>query len=257
MKIFITGFEPVGGDKVNPAWEAMKALPEEIEGITIVKKEIPVVFGEGFREVQKTILSLTCPGQGGEASCDQRCDGMAAVICVGVAGGRTGITPEKIAVNYSDARIPDNAGNSPQAEKILPEGPDGHFTTLPAEAMVREMKEEGIPAYLSLSAGAYVCNDVFYRLMDFLSKGGLLGDAHIREVLGRDSAIGGFIHVPYSKEMLEGKDFAGKALPPSLPLADITRGLEICLRTVVRELKKGQERSARPLDLDGVLIREE
>ena len=254
MKILITGFQPFGGDTVNPAWEAVKALPDQLDDVKIIKAEIPVVFGEAFQAVRRAILENTCPGQGGELPCDQQCEKLAAVICVGQAGGRKGITPEKIAINLKDASIPDNAGNRPQDEPIREGGPDGYFSTLPVRAMVEEMEEADVAAYLSLSAGAYVCNNIFYELMDYLAAGKLIGDDHISEEGGSGSALGGFIHVPFSTEQLDGRDFSGKPVPPSLPISEITRGLEICLQTVIDYLKTLPKASLdTPINLQGEL----
>ena len=236
MKILITGFMPFGGEAVNPAWEAVKALPDTIDGVTILKKEIPVVFGEAFETVRQTILESTCPGQGGLRPCDSQCEKLAAVVCVGQAGGRSSITPEKVAINLRDGRIADNAGNQPSYEPVRDGGPVGYFSTLPLRQMISAMTREGISASLSLSAGAYVCNDLFYSLMDYLAAGKLAGDDHISAEGGAGSALGGFIHVPFSSEQLAGRDFGGKT-PPSLPLSDITRGLEICLRELIAHLQ--------------------
>ena len=238
MKILLTGFMPFGGETMNPAWEAVKALPDQLDGVTLIKTEIPVVFGEAFKAVRRAIAENTCPGQGGERPCDQQCEKLAAIICVGQAGGRTGITPEKVAINFNDAAIPDNAGNEPEEEPILPGGPDGYFSTLPVTAMVKAMKQAGIPANLSLSAGAYVCNNVFYELMDYLAKGNLIGDDHISAEGGSGSALGGFIHVPFAAEQLAGRDFGTRPVPPSIPLAEITRGLEICVKELIKALQE-------------------
>lgn len=252
MKILITGFQPFGGESVNPAWEAVKALPDELDGVIIIKAEIPVVFDEAFAAVRRAILNNTCPGQGGELPCDQQCEKLAAVVCVGQAGGRSGITPEKIAINLKDARIPDNAGNAPKDEPIRAGGPDGYFSSLPVRAMVDAMQKANVPSSLSLSAGAYVCNDVFYDLMDYLAAGKLIGDDHISAEGGTGSALGGFIHVPFSSEQLAGRDSGGApvgATPtvskpaetrpalPSLPICEISRGLTICLQTLIDYLK--------------------
>ncbi|MBQ7058818.1 MAG: pyroglutamyl-peptidase I [Firmicutes bacterium] len=242
MKILITGFQPFGGDVVNPAWEAVKALPDQLDDVKIIKVEIPVVFGEAFEAVRRAILANTCPGQGGELPCDQQCEKLAAVICVGQAGGRTGITPEKVAINFNDAAIPDNTGNEPEEEPIREGGPDGYFSTLPVTNMVKAMKKAGISANLSLSAGAYVCNNVFYGLMDYLAQGKLIGDDHISAEGGSGSALGGFIHVPFSTEQLAGREAGSdKPTPPSLPLAEITRGLEICVKETIKAIRLRKE----------------
>lgn len=196
MKVLITGFQPFGGESINPAYEAVKRLPEEIAGARIIKKEIPVVFREGARIVCEEIKK-------------ERPD---IVICVGQAGGRSGITPEFVGINYQDARTADNAGNQPNSEPIQKDGPAAYFTKLPVKAMVAEMTEKGIPASVSYSAGTYVCNDVMYQLLYDIDK-------------SFPNIQGGFIHVPYAQEQVEDKP--GTA---SLPLETIVKGLEICIR---------------------------
>lgn len=199
MKVLVTGFMPFGGESINPAYEAVKLLPDMIGGAEIVKKEIPVVFDEGAGVVKEEI-------------CKESPD---IVICVGQAGGRTGVTPEKVGINLQDARIPDNGGNQPLDKAIEEDGPAAYFTLLPVKAMVENMKQEGIPASVSYSAGTYVCNDVMYHLLYDI-------DHSFKNV------IGGFIHVPFCLEQVQDKP--GVA---ALSIDTIARGLEICIRTVV------------------------
>ena len=199
MKVLITGFQPFGGESINPAYEAVKRLPQTIAGASVITKEIPVVFRQGSRAVYEAVQK-------------EQPD---VVICVGQAGGRSGITPEFVGINYQDARIPDNDGNQPVGESIQPDGPNAYFTKLPVKAMVAAMKKEGIPAAVSFSAGTYVCNDVMYKL---------LYDIYREFTQMR----GGFIHVPYAEEQVKDKPNM-----PALPLATIVRGLEICIRAVI------------------------
>jgi pyroglutamyl-peptidase len=152
-KILVTGFQPFGGETMNPAWEAVRRLPDTIAGASVTKVEIPVVFGKGPEAVDKAI---------DEVQPD-------LVLCVGQAGGRAKITPEFVGINYADARIPDNDGNQPVAERIAADGPDAYFATLPVKAMVQAMAEAGIPAEVSYTAGTYVCNDVMYSLLHTLA----------------------------------------------------------------------------------------
>ena len=211
MKILITGFEPFGGDAVNPSSEAVGLLPDQIDGTDIIKKVLPVVFGDAADQLTEMIRE-TVPD---------------AVICTGLAAGRKGITPELIAVNIRDARIPDNAGRQPEWEKILSDGPDGLFSTLPIREMTKAMSAAGIPAEISKSAGTYVCNEVMYRLLSFCRK----------EYPGMRA---GFIHLPSTAEYLrpaEGEDIqptepAAQA-ENALPLARIAQGLEICIRETI------------------------
>ncbi len=199
MKVLITGFQPFGGESINPAYEAVKRLPQTIAGASVITKEIPVVFRQGSRAVYEAVQK-------------EQPD---VVICVGQAGGRSGITPEFVGINYQDARIPDNDGNQPVGESIQPDGPNAYFTKLPVKAMVAAMKKEGIPAAVSFSAGTYVCNDVMYQLLYDI-------DREFPQMRG------GFIHVPYAEEQVKDKPNM-----PALPLATIVRGLEICIRAVI------------------------
>ena len=139
-KILVTGFDPFGGETVNPAFEAVRLLPDAIAGLQLVKLELPTVFGAAGER----LLAETEAVQ------------PAAVLCVGQAGGRAAITPEKVAINYMDGHIPDNAGRQPQDEPICPGGPDAYFTTLPVRRMAEHIYAAGIPAAVSYTAGTYV-----------------------------------------------------------------------------------------------------
>lgn len=149
MRILFSGFEPFGGMAENPAWEAVRRLPERLDGAEIHRVRLPVVFGRAAEALL------------GEA----RRVRPEIIMMVGVAQGRQAVTPEKLAINYQDARLPDNAGQSPKARRIDQGGPDGIMTRLPVEAMVEAIAAAGLPGKLSLSAGAYVCNDLYYRLL--------------------------------------------------------------------------------------------
>ena len=140
MKILVTGFDPFGGETVNPAYEAVKLLPDTIGGAQIFKLEIPTVFSlsgpaveEGIKKYQPDV-----------------------VLCVGQAGGRASISVEKVAINFVDARIPDNNGEQPLDEPLQADGPAAYFSTLPVKAMVQHVKDAGLPCYLSFTAGTYV-----------------------------------------------------------------------------------------------------
>lgn len=205
MKILVTGFQPFGGESMNPAYEAVKLLPQQIDGAALIKKEIPVVFDEGA-EVVRQIIQEETPD---------------IVICVGQAGGRAGITPEFVGINYADARIPDNAGNAPMSQPIKLDGENAYFTGLPVKAMVTAMKAENIPAAISYSAGTYVCNDVMYQLLYYINTE--FKDKNIR---------GGFIHVPFCDEQVVNKPGT-----PALSLTTITRGLELCIKAAINNEK--------------------
>ena len=193
MTVLITGFEPFGDDMINPSSEAVRMLPDLIGEARIVRCRLPVVFGEAA-EILKSEIETHRPQ---------------AVICVGLAGGRRAITPEVIAVNLKDARIPDNKGQQPRWVRIDPKGEDGLLSTLPVQAMVDRMQAKGIPAELSYSAGTFVCNEVFYQLMRSAKGSGIEA---------------GFVHVPYSVGMKEGQ--------PAMELEAIARGLRVCVETL-------------------------
>lgn len=190
-KLLITGFDPFGGAGINPAWEAVKLLPSRIGDFELSKLEIPTVFGNAAERVLEKAR---------EVSPD-------VILCVGQAGGRGGVTPERIAVNIRDAKIADNAGNIPAGEQILETGPAAYFSTVPVKEMACAIQACGISAAVSNSAGAFVCNDTLYLLLH-----------HYSQTRTRV----GFIHVPYLPE--QGT--------PSMKLEDTVRALiaaiEVC-----------------------------
>ena len=199
--ILVTGFQPFGGEKINPAWEAIRVLPDSIVGSKVVKLQIPVVFGVGA-DVVSTAIDHINPD---------------IVLCVGQAGGRAKITPEFVGINYRDARIPDNDGNQPHAQRIVEDGPDAYFATLPVRAMTEAMNKSGIPAALSYTAGTYVCNDVMYSMLHVLAT-------------KYPNARGAFMHVPFATEQAT-KQPVNTA---SLPIEVMARGLEVALAVAVK-----------------------
>ena len=140
-KLLITGFDPFGGETVNPAWEAVKLLPDHIGNYMLCKLQIPTVFGLGAATVLEAAATIQPD----------------AILCVGQAGGRAAVTPERIAVNIRDAKISDNAGNRPIGEFVTAEGPAAYFSTLPIAAMAQAIRDAGLPGAVSNSAGAFVC----------------------------------------------------------------------------------------------------
>lgn len=201
-KILVTGFEAFGNDPTNPSSMAVGMLPEKAAGAVIIKKTLPVIFGKAADMLIETIRLHPPDG----------------VICTGLAGGRKGITPELVAVNLRHARIPDNAQFKPVWEKILPEGEDGLFSSLPIRDMTDGLASLGIPAEISTSAGTFVCNEVMYRLLSFCK-------------IERPGMIAGFIHVPYASEYLpEGKDAF------CMPIRQIADSLEVCIRILAKNL---------------------
>lgn len=191
MKILITGFQPFGGQRVNPAWEAVRKLPDVLGDKVLWKLEIPVTFGGAFDAVE---------AKAEEVDPD-------VILCVGQAGGRDAVTPERIAVNLQDASIPDNAGNQPVDLPVIADGANAYFTSLPVKAMAAAVRALDIPCRLSCTAGTYVCNDVFYRLL------------HRYRDTGKRV---GFVHVPFLPE--QGS--------PNLPLNSIVRALQAMLEAI-------------------------
>ncbi len=186
-KLLITGFDPFGGALVNPSREAVMALPERIGEYELTKLEVPTVFGLAAERV----LAVT------EELCPE------AIICVGQAGGRAEVTPEVVGINLREASIPDNEGNRPMNLPVAEGGPAAYFATLPVREMVAAIKSAGIPAKLSYSAGAFVCNDLLYTLLHRYS--------------GTEVKVG-FIHIPYLPEQ-------AKEGVPSLPLDTVVAAL--------------------------------
>ncbi len=199
MKILLTCFKPFGGERVNPAQLAVHRVADCVEGAQIVKLDVPVVFGVSACVVHMAMRS-------------ERPD---AVLCVGQAGGRSGITVERVAINVDDARIADNAGNLPIDAPIASDGPAAYFSTLPIKAMAAAIREAGIPAGISNTAGTYVCNHLMYGVLHAIAK----------EFPGMR---GGFVHVPFAHEQaLERRE-------PSLSVEDMVKGLEAAIGAIVR-----------------------
>lgn len=199
MKILITGFDPFGGENINPALEAVKKLPDTILGQEIIKIEIPTVFRKSLDKIEENIQKHNPD----------------VVISIGQAGGRFGITPERVAINMDDARIKDNEGNQPIDISIYEDGESAYFSTLPIKAMVKEMNDNGIPASVSNTAGTFVCNHVMYGVLYLIDK----KYPNIR---------GGFIHVPYIPSQVTTKPNT-----PSMSIDDIAKGLELSIKAVI------------------------
>ncbi|MEZ7600713.1 pyroglutamyl-peptidase I [Streptococcus sp. 27098_8_69] len=199
MKILVTGFDPFGGEKVNPALEAVKSLPSEIHGAEIHWVEIPTVFYQSA-EVLETAIVRFQPD---------------AVLCIGQAGGRASLTPERVAINQDDARIPDNQGNQPIDTPIRLDGQAAYFSTLPIKAMVQSIKEEGLPATVSNTAGTFVCNHLMYQAL-------YLADKKFPDMRA------GFMHIPYMTEQVINKPNTS-----SMSLTDIVRGIEAAIGAIV------------------------
>lgn len=168
MKILVTGFDPFGGEEVNPAIETVKRLPDTIGGAKIIKLEIPTVCHQSLRVIDEAIAGYDPD----------------VVLSVGQAGGRPDITVERVGINVDDCRIPDNAGDQIVDEPIYADGPAAYFVTVPIKAMVQRIRERNIPASVSNTAGTFVCNHVTYGVCHLLAV----------KYPGKRS---GFIHIPF------------------------------------------------------------
>ena len=199
MKILVTGFDPFGGEKVNPALEAVKSLPSVIHGAEIRWVEIPTVFYNSAEVLEAEIVRYQPD----------------VVLCIGQAGGRASLTPERVAINQDDARIPDNQGNQPIDTPIRLDGQAAYFSTLPIKAMVQAIKEEGLPATVSNTAGTFVCNHLMYQALYLADK----KFPHMRA---------GFMHIPYMTEQVINKPNTA-----SMNLTDIVRGIEAAIGAIV------------------------
>ncbi len=199
MKILVTGFDPFGGEKINPAIEAVKLLPNTIKGAEIEKLEIPTVFHKSADVVREKMNEFKPD----------------VVLNIGQAGGRMGLTPERVAINQDDARIPDNEGNQPIDVAIQEDGQPAYFTKSPIKAMVEAMKNAGIPASVSNTAGTFVCNHIMYQTL-------YLVDKEFPE------AKAGFMHIPFMTEQV-----LDKPNQPAMSLTDMARGIEAAIEAIV------------------------
>jgi len=189
-RILLTGFEPFHNSILNPSQEIIRRISHH----SLVAKEVlPVTFNEASLK----LISLIAQHK------------PTVVIALGQAEGRKEITPERIAINLDDARIPDNAGKSPKERAIVAGGPDAYFTTLPIKNLVEELNENGIPASISLSAGTFVCNHIFYAMQHHCA------GMEIKS---------GFIHLPLMNEQVS--EFPGL---PTMQIEEMIRGIELVL----------------------------
>ena len=176
MKLLVTGFDPFGGEPINPAIETVRRLPDTVAGAELIKLEIPTVRRRSLEAVDKAIAAYDPD----------------VILSIGQAGGRPDITVERIGINVDDYHIPDNEGNLVTDEPVCPDGPDAYFVTVPVKAMVQRILEKNIPASVSNSAGTFVCNHVIYGVCHLLAV----------KYPGKRS---GFIHIPYLPQQVIGK----------------------------------------------------
>ena len=191
-KLLITGFEPFGEETINPSWEAINLLDSQIGEYQITKLLLPVVFEKAYEKTVKKANEL-CPN---------------VILCIGQAGGRNAITPELVAINLRHASISDNNGNKPQDQPIISGGENAYFSNIPVRKIVDAISTQQIPAKVSYSAGAYVCNDLLYSLLNNFKN---------------SETLVGFIHLPYCAEQNK---------QPCMPLDDMVKGLTIAIENI-------------------------
>ena len=203
MKILVTGFDPFGGEKINPALETIKRLPDTILGAQIIKLEIPTVIGKSLAKITEAVEK----------------ENPDVVLSIGQAGGRSEITVERVGINIDDCRIPDNEGNQPIDEPVVKGGPAAYFVTVPIKAIVENIKAHNIPASISNTAGTFICNHVCY------------GVAHLaaQRTAAEKPMKSGFIHIPFQPEQVIGKP----ALTPSMSLETIVSGITHALEAII------------------------
>jgi len=200
--VLLTGFEPFGGESVNPSWEIAHALDGWVcEGRTVRAVRLPCAFGDALRTLDDALAAHRPE----------------LVVCLGQAGGRAEISIERVALNVDDARIPDNLGRQPIDAEVVPRGPAAYFSTLPIKALAHDLRGAGIAAAVSNTAGTFVCNHVFYALMHRLATTPALAQAR-----------GGFVHVPYTPEQV-----AKRPGTPAMALATQVEGIRQALRSAL------------------------
>ncbi|MBF1333588.1 MAG: pyroglutamyl-peptidase I [Leptotrichia sp.] len=200
MKILVTGFDPFGGEPINPAIESVKRLPDNIAGAEIIKLEIPTVRKKSLEKIEEAI---------NEHNPD-------VILSIGQAGGRFDISIERVGINLDDFRIPDNEGNQTIDEPIFPDGENAYFVKLPVKAMVQNVQKNNIPASVSYTAGTFVCNHVLYGVLYLIEK----------KYNGKKS---GFIHIPFLPEQV-----VDKRNTPSMELSTIVKGLTAAIEAIVK-----------------------
>jgi hypothetical protein len=199
MKILVTGFNPFGEDKINPAIESVKKLPDEIKGVKIIKLEIPTVYMKSLEKIDEAIKEYNPD----------------VILSIGQAGGRPDITVERVGINVDDYRIKDNEGNQPIDTKIYDDGENAYFSNLPIKAIVENIRKNNIPASISNTAGTFVCNHVLYGVQYLLDK-------------KYPNKKSGFIHIPFLPEQV-----ISRPNTPSMSISTIVKALTLALEAII------------------------
>lgn len=199
MKILVTGFDPFGEDKINPAIESVKKLPDEIKGVKIIKLEIPTVYMKSLEKIDEAIKEYNPD----------------VILSIGQAGGRPDITVERVGINVDDYRIKDNEGNQPIDTKIYDDGENAYFSNLPIKAIVENIRKNNIPASISNTAGTFVCNHVLYGVQYLLDN-------------KYPNKKSGFIHIPFLPEQV-----ISRPNTPSMSISTIVKALTLALEAII------------------------
>lgn len=203
MKILVTGFDPFGGESINPAYEVVKRLRDSISGAEVVKLQIPTAFNESIKKTADKIKEINPD----------------FVLNIGQAGGRSGITVERVAININDARIPDNLNQQPVDTKIDEAGENAYFASIPIKAIVQAIRHKKIPAAVSDSAGTYVCNHIMYGVLNYIHKNNL-------------NIKAGFIHIPYLFQQV-----IDKPNTPAMDIETMVEAIETAIEVIVTKDK--------------------
>jgi pyroglutamyl-peptidase len=208
--VLLTGFDPFGGETINPSWEAVSSLHGEIvDGHRIESLQLPTSFTHSTQVLRRAIRRFR----------------LALVICVGQAGGRDAISLERVAINLIDARIADNDGVQPVDKPVVRGAPSAYFTSLPIKAILAELGTAGICAEISQTAGTFVCNHAFYALM------------HTLDAIPTPRPRGGFVHIPYLPEQASSHQTTSNHTVPSMPIDTVAAALRIVVTTSLRARK--------------------
>ncbi len=209
--ILVSGFTPFNGEKINPSWQIVKALPDVISGFRVKKLRVPTAFGESIKAVTNAI--------------DKHHPQI--VLCLGQAGGRTHMSVERVAINIDDAGIADNQGAWPIDQAIVQGAPAAYFCTLPIKAMVEAMRQKGVPAEVSNTAGTFVCNHLLYGVLHHIA---LLKPAQGKQpAAARYPMRAGFMHVPYADSQIVGREQLF-----SLPIAEMAIATKAAIMAAIK-----------------------
>lgn len=201
MKVLLSGFDPFGGESINPALEVVKSVADKIDDIEIKKIEIPTIFKKSVDVILKEAKEFKPD----------------AILSIGQAAGRFDISLERVGINIDDARIKDNEGNQPFDIKIYEDGENAYFSNLPLKKIMQNLKDESIPAHISNTAGTFVCNHVLYSILYHINK-------------NKIAKFGGFIHIPYLPEQI-----IEKPKTPYMEKSRAIKAIEIAIKTIAKE----------------------